>query len=250
MARFDGRRALITGAGSGIGMEVARRLLAEGADVTIADLDPWRAAEELGATPLRLDVTDAAAVRAVADVPDLLINNAATCTDTPFPELGEQEWDADLASVLKGPFLMSQALIPRMAERGSGSVVMMGSINASAFFGNDAYSAAKAGLESLTRGLAVRYGPKGVRVNLVAPATIRTPIWDERLTRDPALMERLTAWYPLGRIGTPADVAAAVLFLASDEAAWITGTVLRVDGGLSAGNARLVSDILTEDYLR
>ncbi|NUR87174.1 MAG: SDR family oxidoreductase, partial [Nonomuraea sp.] len=132
---------------------------------------------------------------------------------------------------------------------GGGAVVNIGSINAAAYFGNDAYSAAKAGLESLTRSLAVRYGPHGVRVNLVAPATIATPIWGERLARDPGLMERLTRWYPLGRVGNPDDVAAAVLFLASQEAAWITGTTLRVDGGLTAGNAQLVTDILTERYL-
>ncbi|MEV0587281.1 SDR family oxidoreductase [Nonomuraea sp. NPDC050310] len=248
MSRFQGRTALVTGGGSGIGLEIARRLSAEGAAVTVADLDPSAAARELGATPLELDVTDERAVSALDLAPDVLVNNAATCTDTPFPELSGEEWDADLASVLKGPFLMCRTLLPRMPA--GGSVVNIGSVNAAAFFGNDAYSAAKAGLESLTRGLAVRYGPRGIRVNLVAPATIRTPIWDARLSRDPALMARLAGWYPLGRIGSPADVAAAVLFLASPEAAWITGTTLRVDGGLTAGNARLVADILTPGHLR
>ncbi|GGS89554.1 SDR family NAD(P)-dependent oxidoreductase [Nonomuraea spiralis] len=253
--RFEGRHALVTGAGSGIGLEIAARLAAEGAHVTVADRDAGladRAAAEIGGTALHLDVTDAEAVAAIdltPGVPDILVNNAAVCSDTPLPRMSEQEWDTDLATVLKGPFLVCRTLLPRMAARGSGSVVNIGSINASAYYGNDAYSAAKAGLESLTRSLAVRYGRAGVRVNLVAPATIRTPIWNERLARDPALMERLARWYPLGRIGSPEDVANAVLFLASAEAAWITGTVLRVDGGLSAGNAQLVTDILTEDYL-
>jgi NAD(P)-dependent dehydrogenase (short-subunit alcohol dehydrogenase family) len=122
----------------------------------------------------------------------------------------------------------------------------VGSVNGLAYFGNEAYSAAKAGLVSLTRSIAVRYGPRGVRANLVAPGTLRTPAWDERLARDPAALDRVVRWYPLGRVGEPEEVVGAVLFLLSEEAAWISGAVLPVDGGLLAGNGLMARDILGE----
>ncbi|NUO61337.1 MAG: SDR family oxidoreductase [Hamadaea sp.] len=259
--RFAGDDVLVTGAGSGIGRQIALDFAAEGARVVVTDIDEAGAARVAAeitaagglAVADRLDVTDqeqAGAVLAAHGCPRVLVNNAGVAGDTPFPRLAREEWDRDVDVVLTGTFLVSQTFLPAMAARGGGAVVTIGSINASGFFGNDAYSAAKAGLESLTRSLAVRYGPAGVRVNLVAPATIATPIWQERIDRDPALLDRLTRWYPLGRVGTPEDVAAAVLFLAGREAGWITGTVLRLDGGLMAGNAALVDEILSPDYLR
>ena len=119
-------------------------------------------------------------------------------------------------------------------------------MNALAYYGNEAYSGAKAGLLSLTRSLAVRYGPSGVRVNAIAPGTLRTPAWEKRREEDPNVFERVARWYPLGRIGEPEDVAGAALFLASNEAAWITGAVLPVDGGLTAGNMEMMQDIIKE----
>ena len=101
--------------------------------------------------------------------------------------------------------------------------------------GEEAYSAAKAGMLNLTQNLAIRYGPRGVRVNAICPGTVRTPIWQEMLDNDPQIFERLSKWYPLGRVGEPEDIANAALFLASDEASWITGQILAVDGGLLAG---------------
>jgi NAD(P)-dependent dehydrogenase (short-subunit alcohol dehydrogenase family) len=119
-------------------------------------------------------------------------------------------------------------------------------VNAFAYFGNEAYSAAKAGIVNLTRSLAVRYGPFGVRVNAIAPGTLRTPAWEERRQKDPDVFDRVAKWYPLGRIGEPEDVAGAALFLASDEAAWISGAVLPVDGGLTAGNMEMAREIVSE----
>ena len=115
-----------------------------------------------------------------------------------------------------------------------------------AYFGEEAYSAAKAGVINLTQSLAVRYGQQGIRANAIAPGTIRTPIWEKQLRKAPELFERLAKWYPLGRIGEPEDVAHAALFLASDEASWITGTVLRVDGGLLAGNNVMTHELMAE----
>jgi NAD(P)-dependent dehydrogenase (short-subunit alcohol dehydrogenase family) len=123
-------------------------------------------------------------------------------------------------------------------------IVNVASVNAVGFYGNEAYSAAKAGLLSLTRSLAVGYGKHGIRCNAVVPGTIATPIWQQRVDRDPAILERLKRWYPLGRVGTPQDVGAAIAFLAGDDASWITGVALPVDGGLLAGNGPMTDDIL------
>jgi NAD(P)-dependent dehydrogenase (short-subunit alcohol dehydrogenase family) len=133
-----------------------------------------------------------------------------------------------------------------MIERGKGALVNIASVNGLSALGNEAYSAAKAGMINLTQGIAVRYGANGIRCNAIAPATIRTPIWQERIDRDPMVFERLVKWYPLGRVGEPDDIANAALFLASDDASWITGTVLVVDGGLLAGSFRMTRELLAE----
>ena len=130
-----------------------------------------------------------------------------------------------------------------MIERRSGVIVNIASVNGLAYMGNEAYSAGKAAMLNLTQSIAVRYGHSGVRCVAVAPGSIATPAWQERVEKEPDVFDRLVKWYPLRRIGTPEDVASAVLFLASDEASWITGTVLRVDGGLLAG-----SEIFTNEF--
>jgi NAD(P)-dependent dehydrogenase (short-subunit alcohol dehydrogenase family) len=174
---------------------------------------------------------------------DVLVNNAAVADDTPLHELSEEQWDRDVAVALKGSFLCARAVLPDMIGRRDGVILNVGSVNAFQYLGDDPYSAAKAGLVSLTRSLAVRYGPYGIRANMIAPGTIRTPAWDARLARNPDVLDRLVRWYPLGRIGSVEDVASAAAFLASSDASWITGTVLTVDGGLLAGNAPMVKDI-------
>jgi meso-butanediol dehydrogenase/(S,S)-butanediol dehydrogenase/diacetyl reductase len=261
LSRFADRVAIVTGAGSGIGREVARRLAAEGARVVVADRAGDRAEEvarEIAAAggqalATRTDVSAAGEVAAMAAAAreafgpaDVLVNNAAIARGDDVLQIDEATWDEQLAVDLKGAYLCAREALPAMIERRRGAIVNVATVNALSALGDDAYSAAKAGLISLTRSLAVRYGRHGVRANAVAPGTIRTPVWRERLEKDPQVFEKLAAWYPLGRVGEPEDVANAVLFLASDEAAWITGVVLRVDGGLLAGSYRMSRELQAE----
>ena len=259
--RFQSRVVIITGSGSGLGRVLAHSFAGEGAAIVVADVVDQLATtvadeiSEAGGSSLAqiTDVTNAADVEAMVGAAreifgsvDVLVNNAAKATDADFLEVSEEAWDEDVAIALKGSFLCSQAVLGDMTENRSGVIINISSVNAFAYFGNEAYSAAKAGIVNLTRSLAVRYGPFGVRVNAIAPGTLRTPAWEERRQKDPDVFDRVAKWYPLGRIGEPEDVAGAALFLASDEAAWISGAVLPVDGGLTAGNMEMAREIVSE----
>ncbi|MDQ3913648.1 MAG: glucose 1-dehydrogenase [Actinomycetota bacterium] len=259
--RFESRVVLVTGSGSGLGRVMAHRFAAEGAAVVVADVVGQQAAtvadeiSEAGGKALArtTDVTNAADVGAMIEATqeafgsvEILVNNAARATDADFLDLSEEAWDEDVGIALKGSFLCSQAVLADMTAKRTGVILNISSVNALAYYGNEAYSAAKAGILNLTRSLAVRYGPFGVRVNAIAPGTVRTPAWEQRRQRDPDVFERVVKWYPLGRIGEPEDVAGAALFLASDDAAWISGAVLPVDGGLTAGNMEMAREI-TDD---
>ncbi|MCS0634537.1 SDR family oxidoreductase [Streptomyces sp. LP05-1] len=242
--RFAGYGVLVTGGARGIGAAIAARLTAEGARVLLADLDEACARETAAALPgavgLHCDVRDRASVEAAVAYAvagfgrlDLLVNNAFSCTRDRrrFEDEPDETWERDLDTTLGGAFRCSRAALPHLADSGRGVIVNIGSVNGLQDFGSHAYSAAKAGLASLTRTLAGHGAPRGVRVNQVDPGTIRTRNWAERERELAVLADRV---YPLGRVGEPEDVAAAVAFLASRDAAWITGTSLRVDGGLLA----------------
>ncbi|MBZ4323365.1 SDR family NAD(P)-dependent oxidoreductase [Streptomyces huiliensis] len=251
--RFDGWSVLITGAGRGIGAATALRLAGEGARVLVTDADGDRAERTahaireagLVAEAHTCDVTDREAVdAAVAHAAarfgglDVLVNNALSCTPDPerFEDHTDASWHRDLDVTLGGAFRCARAALPQLAAAGGrGSIVNIGSVNGEQDFGNHAYSAAKAGLASLTRTLAGEAAGRGVRVNLVAPGTVHTPNWDGR---EDAL-RRAADHYPLGRVGRPEDVAAAVAFLASRDASWITGVTLPVDGGILVANLGL-----------
>jgi NAD(P)-dependent dehydrogenase (short-subunit alcohol dehydrogenase family) len=251
MRRFEGYAALVTGAGQGIGAAVSRRLASEGARVLVTDLDGARA--ERTAEAIRSDgaearaaacdvgdrqAIEAAVAQGVRDFGrlDVLVNNAYSCTpDAPLLEDEPDEtWRRDLDITLTGAFRCARAAMPHLAAAGGrGAIVNIGSVNGIQDFGNHAYSAAKAALASLTRTLAGDGGPRGVRVNLVAPGTVHTDAWAGR----DAALERAAAIYPMGRVGRPEDIAAAVAFLASSDAEWITGVTLPVDGGITAVNS-------------
>ncbi|MBU6535924.1 SDR family NAD(P)-dependent oxidoreductase [Streptomyces mayonensis] len=250
--RFTGHAVLVTGAARGIGAATARRLAAEGARVLLTDVDldaARRTAADLAGSGERgsaveafaCDVGDRASVEAAVaravdtfGALDVLVNNACACApDAPrFEDEPDEVWARDIDVTLTGAYRCCRAALPHLAASGRGAIVNIGSVNGLQDFGNHAYSAAKAGLASLTRTLAGHAAPRGVRVNLVAPGTVRTTAWEGR----EADLAAVRGLYPLGRVGEPDDIAAAVAFLASRDASWITGTTLVVDGGLTAVN--------------
>jgi meso-butanediol dehydrogenase/(S,S)-butanediol dehydrogenase/diacetyl reductase len=250
--RFAGKTVAITGGGGGIGTALVRRFAAEGASVRCIDIDPGRAhaaasAAGLGAEAIVADATVAAdAERALGGRVDVLVNNTLSAIGDNLVTIDEASWRRDMDGTLTSAFLCTRAVLPGMIERGAGAIVNIASVNGLGYYGNEAYSAAKAGLLSLTGSVAARYGRYGVRANAVAPGTIRTAAWDERVAREPDLLARLARWFPLGRIGTPDDVASCVLFLASDEAGFVTGATLTVDGGLTTGQIRMAEELLVE----
>jgi meso-butanediol dehydrogenase / (S,S)-butanediol dehydrogenase / diacetyl reductase len=252
--RLHNRIALITGAGSGIGEAIARLFAEEGARIAVVDLRQERAQRTVEAIraaggeamAIAADVSNADEVTAIArqvqeawGPVEILVNNAAISQGDDIRTIDEATWDLNLAVVLKGAFLCSKALVPGMIERRRGAIVNIASVNGLTGLGEEPYSAAKAGLLNLTQNMAIKYGQYNVRANAICPGTVRTPIWQERVEQDPEIFERLAAWYPLGRVGEPEDIAKAALFLASDDAAWITGAILNVDGGLMAGSYRM-----------
>ncbi len=256
--RLSNQVAIVTGGGSGIGRAICELFAAEGAAVVVADLIASRSQEvaqrivDAGgrALAVTVDVASAADVDAMAAASraafgqvDILVNNAGMAVGDDILTFDEATWDRNLNVVLKGVYLCTRAVLPGMIERRHGAVVNIASVNGLTGLGEEAYSAAKAGVINLTQNLAVRYGPHNVRANVICPGTVQTPIWDERLREVPDIFSRLAPWYPLGRVGQAEDVAKAALFLASDDAAWITGAVLNVDGGLMAGSYRMAQDL-------
>ncbi len=257
--RLNNQVALITGAASGIGRAIAERFAAEGARIVVADRNLPGAEQtvaqihEAGGTALAIgvEVADSAAVSMMVQKShaaygwiDILVNNAGISQGDDILQIDEADWDNTLAVVLKSVFLCTKHVLPGMITRRHGVILNISSVNGHLGLGEESYSAAKAGMLNLTQNLAVKYGQYGIRANCISPATIRTPIWQPQLNQDPYVFDRLVPWYPLGRIGEPNDIANAALFLVSNEASWITGTTLVVDGGLMAGSYRMAQELL------
>ena len=238
--RFEGRRALVTGAGSGIGEAVARGLHAEGAEVVLADAAGERVealAGELGSRTraLTLDVRDEAAVAAAMGDLDVLANVAGIGSTTNAPDTPLEVWEDVFAVNVRGTFLCCKHALPGMIERGGGAIVNTGSVAGLVGLPNRAaYCASKGAVISLTRALAIDHVGQGVRVNAVCPGTVDSP-WVRRLVDEVGeSLDALRARQPMGRLGTTDEVAQAILYLASDAAAFVTGSALVIDGGLTA----------------
>lgn len=244
--KFQDKVVCITGAGRGIGYALAEAFKAEGAQVVILELDAERgaqAAEALGAAFEQLDVTDAVAVkRVVAAVAarfgriDVWVNNAGVAHMGLAVDLAPEDWDADIAVNLSGPFYCAQQAGRVMIEQGGGTVINIASVNG--LFAQQArgpYSSAKAGLIMLTKVLASEWGAHGVRVNAVAPGVIMTDMVQEAFDTGLVSPQKVISRTPMGRPGDMREVVEAVLFLANDaESSFMTGEVLRVDGGWTA----------------
>lgn len=253
---FQNKVAIITGGGTGIGKEVARRFLAQDASVVVNG----RRAEMLAQTAAELDPTGKRLAIVVGDIGqratavqltqtaverfggvDVLVNNAGIFKPTSFLDHSDADFDSYVNIILRGTFVATQAAIPEMQKRGGGAIVNVGSMWATQAIGatpSSAYSAAKAGVHALTRNLAIEFAKDRIRVNTVAPAVVETPVYDTFIApaRVPEVLASFNNFHPLGRNGQAGDVADAILFLAGEQASWITGVLLPLDGGVTAGH--------------
>ena len=261
MQRYAGKNVLISGGGSGIGHAICLRLAAEGANIILIDknLKGGQAVEQelkLQNTKVlfvQADITSEADVEKVHKEAtlffgniDVLVNNAGAAFAENYAMTTLENWNQDIALNLTGHYMLTRLFLPDMEAQGKGAITNISSVNGAQSFGNPAYSAAKAGVISFTQTLAIEYGPKGIRANVVLPGTIETPVWQTRKDSRPEVFELVKGWYPVGRVGRPEDIAAAVAFLSADEASFINGASLNVDGGLTAGNFRMIKDITGE----
>jgi NAD(P)-dependent dehydrogenase (short-subunit alcohol dehydrogenase family) len=258
---FDKTVVAITGAAGGIGQELCAYFGGQGAAIVALDRSDTVTAfaERLRRDGTRIesavvDIVDSHAVTsafariaALVGPVDILINNAGVSRNPSLERTTPEGFRDDVEANLNGAYNCAYAVLPAMKARRSGVIVNIGSVNGLTALGDAAYSAGKAGLISLTRALALEFGRYNIRANVVCPGTVRTPLWNERASRNPEVLAQLQRWYPLGRIVEPIEVVRAVAFLASDAASAITGAVLPVDCGLSAGNIVMARELTLED---
>lgn len=264
MSRHAHTVAMVTGAGHGIGRAIAQQLSSEGAAVAVLEINEQRGRETVellraegrkaflvGADitiPSEVEAAVGAVAEAIGSI-NLLVNNAAFTDAGKFEAMSIDSWHHEIDVNLHGTFHCIRAVLPMMKAGNGGAIVNLSSVNGLRYFGNPSYSAAKAGIISLTQAVASEFGPQGIRCNAVCPGSVRTDneTWTMRQQRDPEVFQKLARWYPLGRVAEPEDIAKAVAFLGSDEAAYINGVALPVDGGLLAGMNVMIDEFILEN---
>lgn len=248
---LKGKVAIVTGAGGGVGSSTTERLVAEGCKVTLVGRNRSKLVKVISDNDnnnnllaVSADITKEAEVLNVIeqtissfDTVDILVNNAGILNDpTPFHQMSEEQWESLIATNLIGTFQMTKAVLPIFVAKKIGGIVNISSLLGIRAIPNvplSIYGATKAGIIMFTKSIAVEYGPFGIRCNCIVPSTIRSPMIEPYL-QDEKSKELLESSFPLRRIGTTSDISGAVAYLSSDDANWITGTTLIIDGGLSA----------------
>ena len=262
MTAYSDKTILITGAAGGIGQAMSRYFAQRGASIVALDKSARVRdfAAELGqagfnafAVVCDIGIEEEVALalgdaRAQLGSVDVLINNAGFTSASNLESTTSQSWRADVHGNLNGAYHCTRVVLEDMKQASAGAIVNIASVNGLGALGDPAYSAAKAGLISYTKSLALEYGRFGIRANVICPGTVQTPAWLKRLEQDPQVLERLVKWYPLRRVVDPIDIAKAAGFLASDDAAAITGVVLPVDCGLSAGNIVMSRELTLHEF--
>ena len=248
---FSGKSVLVTGAGGGLGRALVEIFGTRGARVIACDQSGDAMAGLPAASTHVFDLLDRAAagetVEAIVEqdgLPDIVINNAGWTRAETMVALSLESIEREVDLNLTGVMAFTNAMLEAMGADARGVFVFISSVNALSHFGNPAYAAAKSGINAYARAIAVEYGRRGIRANVVCPGSIRTPAWDHRIAKDASIPGKLQRLYPLGRIVNATEVAEAVAFLASDRASGITGAVLPVDAGLTAGCLPFIDDIL------
>lgn len=261
MTDFTGKTVLITGARGGIGQSMCRHFAERGGRIGALDINPAVADFAAQLTDEGHDVValtaDTARTEqvegAIAQLHkrfgtiDILINNAGFSSAATLDLTTPENWHKDITGNLGGAYHCTRLALIDMKAGNGGNIINISSVNGLQALGDPAYSAAKSGLISFTKSIAMEYGKFGIRANVICPGTVRTPIWDLRIERNPEILSDLVKWYPLGRVADPIDITKAAAFLASDDAAAITGATLPVDCGLTAGNIVMTRELTLAD---